>query len=96
MAFSKNAFNCQKCPGKGGDDGCPVWWETIWEQASGETKIVKGCGFEQLPMYLTEVVKASNRPAAAVESMRNEMAKNAKHFIGVMQKKIGMNNGDQD
>jgi hypothetical protein len=28
----------------------------------------------QLPLYLTEVIMASNRPAAAIESTRNEIA----------------------
>lgn len=74
MPYSKNAFNCAKCPGKGGDGGCPMWWETVWENGEGATKLVKGCGFEQLPLYLTEVIKASNRPAAAVEATRNEIA----------------------
>ena len=74
MVYSKNALNCSKCPGKGGDGGCPLWWETIWESPkTGEVKTVIGCGFEQLPMYLVEVVKASNRPAAAMESLRNAL-----------------------
>jgi len=74
MTFSKHAFDCARCPGKAGDGGCPAFWETIWERPTGETKIIKGCGFEQLPLYLTEVIKASNRPAAAIESTRNEIA----------------------
>ena len=50
-----------------------MWWTTAWEKEGEETKIVDGCGFEQLPRYLHEVVKASNRPAAAIESTRNEI-----------------------
>jgi hypothetical protein len=74
MAFSKHAFDCHHCPSKGGENGCPAWWETIWEKADGETQLVRGCGWEQLPHYITELIKASNRPAAAVESTRNEIA----------------------
>ncbi len=68
--YSKDAFNCHKCPEK----GCPMWWTTIWSDGKNE-KIIESCGYEQLPQYLTEVVKASNRPAAAVESLRNELKK---------------------
>lgn len=40
MAYSRNAFNCARCPGKG---GCPAWWETVWETPqSGETKVIAG------------------------------------------------------
>jgi hypothetical protein len=69
--WSKNAFVCHKCPEK----GCPMWWETVATSLDGEVKIIKSCGFTQLPTYLIEVVKASNRPAAAVESARDEIAK---------------------
>ena len=73
MKYSKNAFNCCKCPEKSGEGGCPMFWETMWNITTGEEKLIKSCGFEQLPHYLTEVVKASNRPAAAIESTRNEI-----------------------
>jgi hypothetical protein len=79
--FSKNkngCFDCDKCP-RNNDPKlgrfCHLWWETQWTNASGETRIEKTCGLRQLPLYLTEVIKASNRPAAAVESMRNEMSR---------------------
>jgi len=72
--YSKNAFNCAKCPGTGGEGGCPAWWEVIETNANGEERINRGCGFAMLPTFLIEVIKASNRPAAAVESTRNEIA----------------------
>ncbi len=76
MAYSEHAFDCARCPGKAGDGGCPAFWSTVHENPqTGETKVINACGFEQLPLYLIEVIKASNRPAAAVESMRNEMVK---------------------
>ena len=73
--YSKHAFNCCKCPGKGGDGGCPMFWDTVHTNIqTGEIKTIRSCGYEQLPTYLVEVIKASNRPAAAVESCRNEIA----------------------
>lgn len=72
MTF-KNAFNCKKCPECNDEKGCPMWWETVWEKPDGEVKIIKACGYTQLPLYLIELIKASNRPAAAVESIRNEL-----------------------
>lgn len=75
MAY-KRAFQCKKCPENNGPDGCPMWWETVWENAQGgETKLIKACGYTQLPLYLTEVIKASNRPAAATEGLRNQVAR---------------------
>lgn len=74
MPYSRNAFNCHKCPQKAGDGGCPMWWETVRQNDKGEVDVVRSCGFEQLPTYLIEVIKASNRPAAAIESTRNEIA----------------------
>lgn len=54
---------------------CPCWWETLHTNvATGEEKFVKSCAWGQLPLYLIEVIKASNRPAAAIESTRNEIA----------------------
>lgn len=86
MAYSKHAFNCAKCPGKGGDDGCPAWWETVWNNvADGQTKVIRGCGFEQLPLYIVELIKASNRPAAAVESARNEIANGFEQLVSTMR-----------
>lgn len=53
---------------------CPWFWETIaTDIATGKETLVRSCGAGQLQTYMIEVIKASNRPAAAVESMRNEM-----------------------
>ncbi len=72
------AFRCSKCPRNADPergDSCPAWWEWTAENIqSGETKIVRMCGWQAMPQFLTEVIKASNRPAAAVESTRNEIA----------------------
>lgn len=75
MAY-KNAFNCKKCPQSNGENGCPVWWEIIHtETATGNEKVVKACGLSQdmLPSMLVEVIKASNRPAAEIGAMRQNV-----------------------
>lgn len=72
----KHAFECRKCPQGNSENGCPAWWEIVTENTqTGEVKVSKGCGWQHLPMMLIEVIKASNRPAAAVESCRNEISK---------------------
>ena len=54
---------------------CPAWWESLVTNVmTGEERVNKSCGWQQLPVFLIEVVKASNRPAAAIESTRNEIA----------------------
>lgn len=42
---------------------------------TGEEKLTKMCGFQAMPIFLTEVIKASNRPAAAINDMRNNLVK---------------------
>lgn len=58
---------------------CPTW---ISEQAgfmetnvqTGEERFITGCFYQVIPRLMVEVIKASNRPAAAVESTRNVIA----------------------
>lgn len=70
----KNAFKCHKCPGNSTETGCPMWWEVLeTNMQSGEERLRKGCGYTMQQTFLIEVLKASNRPAAAIESMRNEI-----------------------
>ena len=96
MGWSEDALNCSRCP----KEGCPLWWKTSWTNAAGEMKLEESCGLTQLPLYLTEVVKASNRPAAAIESARNEIAKGfgalGQIFIHERNLRIGKRNGDGD
>lgn len=72
------AFCCERCPKNNDPErgpSCPAWWEWTAENiATGESKIMKQCGWTALPQFLVEVIKASNRPAAAIESTRNEIA----------------------
>lgn len=57
-----------------------MWWEFL-AQPVGQTQseIKKMCGYQALPIFLTEVISASNRPAAAVESLRNETVDAIRH-----------------
>jgi len=81
----KRAFKCARCPESASEDGCPCWVEfVVQEIASGETKINKMCVFQALPTLLTHVIKASNGPAAAVESTRNEIALGLAKIAAVM------------
>ena len=83
-AKNKNGcFDCDNCPENhepldtNGKQRrfCVMWWEYSQSNIqTGEQRTIKECGFRSLPVFLTEVVKASNRPAAAVESTRNEIA----------------------
>ena len=78
LPWSKRSHQCYRCPKDGAGDksrGCPLWWKTVQTNAqTGETRVLEECGHVQLPIYLTEVIKAANRPAAAIESTRNEIA----------------------
>ena len=54
---------------------CPVWMEMIETNVqTGEERVTKDCGFKLQQRLMIEVIKASNRPAAAIESTRNEIA----------------------
>lgn len=70
-----DAFNCKKCSES--VKGCPCWTELIETNIqTGEDRITKDCLYKLLPHLLVEVIKASNRPAAAVETMRNNLIEN--------------------
>ena len=76
--WSKRAHQCYRCPKDGAADGtrgCPRWWKTVQVSVTGETKVWEECGDVHWPVYATEIIKASNRPAAAIESTRNEMVR---------------------
>lgn len=70
----KNAFTCKKCPQSNNESGCPMWWEFIQTDTSnGHEQLTKMCGYQALPLYLIEVIRASNRPAAEIGAMRGEI-----------------------
>lgn len=71
----KKAFNCKKCPQRGDEDGCPMWWEIPVEREDNplERDIMKGCGYALMPKVLNSVVKASWTGTAEVNAMREEV-----------------------
>lgn len=76
IATYSNAFNCQSCPGNSGLNGCPCWTEIVETNLqTGEERINKDCLFRMMPHMLVEVIKASNRPAAEIGRMREEVVK---------------------
>lgn len=55
---------------------CPAWTEYVeTNMQTGDERVTKECVFKALPRFMIETVKAANRPAAAVESTRNELAR---------------------
>ena len=77
-------FDCDHCP-RTSDEKlprfCVMWWEYTQMNDKGDQRTIKECGFRSLPLFLTEVIKASNRPAAAIESMRDETVNTLKEVM---------------
>lgn len=71
----KNADNCKKCPKRNDEQGCPNWWEWVETNTTGQERLRKQCGKQAMQTFMVEVIKASNRPAAAVEGTRDEIVK---------------------
>lgn len=70
---------CPRCPNRYSKVGCPCWVSKsaglLKMSPAGETAFIEGCYYEIMPWMMVEVIKASNRPAAAVESTRNEIVR---------------------
>lgn len=74
--YSKNAFNCCKCPQRSGEGGCPAWWElSMTSHEDGTTKMVRACAFEHLPNFLTHIHSAANRATESADNVHNEIKK---------------------
>lgn len=71
---------CKKCVQYPGEKyTCPAWigaeagyMETNVQ--TGEDRLVTGCFYQVMPKLMIHVVKASNRPAAAMQDLRNKLA----------------------
>lgn len=70
----KDAFKCSRYK-VGRVCDCPAWLELLERNDKGEERITKDCSFKLMPRMMIEVIKASNRPAAAIESTRNEIVR---------------------
>jgi hypothetical protein len=70
----EHAFECKECPQSNDKRGCPAWQEIIMENPrTGDTSIEKACLYVMMPKLLIQVIQAANRPAAVIESTRNEL-----------------------
>ena len=80
--FSKNkngCFDCDNCP-KNNDQSkdryCVMWLEGVETNLeTKEERITKNCGYVLMPKFLAHTMSAASRPAAALEGLRNEMAR---------------------
>ncbi len=85
----KNAWKCHRCPKSNDEKGCPAWIEySETNIITGEVRITKECSFQAMPKFLVKVIEASNRPAAAVESTRNEIAAGFGRVISSIQNSV--------
>lgn len=73
-----NPHTCERCPHRYSEIGCPCWItaergivET--DGQGGEQRVTTGCMWEHIPRWFAKGIACSNRPAAAIESLRNEM-----------------------
>ena len=82
----RNPNTCDKCPQRFDPAGCQWWIEPSWgivETNGEETRLLSGCcGIPHLFRLQAYVIGASNRPAAAVESARNEIARIRDEILG--------------
>lgn len=85
MGFKK-AFKCQYYQGKDGKPcDCPAWTGLVETNlVTGEVRNKEDCVYKLLPSLMVEVIKAANRPAAAVESCRNEIVLGLKRIADNM------------
>lgn len=85
----KNAWKCKKCPQTATEMGCPFWWEIIMEKPeTGETKVMKGCGFTLMPELFAHVSKNAVHAAAASYDMRNKVIRNVGKVIRNINEKF--------
>lgn len=99
---SPHPETCERCPNRYSERGCPCWLRAdhgLVETniATGEERITTGCMWDHLPRWFANVIMASNRPAAAVESCRNEIARGFER-VAIAASKIQpvMLGGDRD
>lgn len=72
--WSKNAFNCSRCP----KEGCPAWWKIEQKLQDNTTKEIvskelEGCGFVLLPVFMLDVVASSYMSYDAICQKTNEL-----------------------
>lgn len=67
---------CPRTSDPKADAFCPFWAEhgVVWTNTRSGEEQVEHCGARMLVPGLIETIKASNRPAAAIERAGNDMA----------------------
>ncbi len=95
MPNYKNAFRCKKCPESASEKGCPLWWEVILTNETGETKITKGCGYRILPEMLVLTAKQAMHTTYAAYDMRNKVVKNVSKVITAVKDQLKLDIPDE-
>ena len=69
---------------------CPFWAETgvVWTNTRSGEERVENCGARMMVPGMIETIKASNRPAAAIERAGNDMAGLAGVLRGALRGRI--------
>lgn len=70
---------CERCPNRYSEAGCPCWVTPqagfVEKNVQGEERFITGCYYQVMPRLMTYVLEAANRPAAAMEEVRNNIEK---------------------
>lgn len=69
------AYRCHDCPQSNREDGCPKWIEIIETNTiTQQERMTCGCVDVLYPTLCVEIIKASNRPAAEISAMRDQVS----------------------
>jgi len=89
MAYSKQAFQCYRCPEKQ-EGGCPAWMELTEQRLEdGEVRITKACSFAEIPRLLMMSEHAGNVVAGEVSAMRGAMANTVAQLLKAGSRRLG-------
>ena len=73
-----------------------MWVEYAETNTAGEVRMTKECGHQAWPKFMVQVIAASNRPAAAIESTRNALVETLNGIGTAIQGRMVMlSNGDE-
>jgi len=82
-----------ECPEKNGEQGCPSWQQIVMtNNQTGEVVPRSDCVLNLMPMLMVEVIKASNRPAAEISALRNDIVEKVKEAVLVANSVTTLNN----
>lgn len=87
----KKAFQCKKCPQRGDEQGCPMWWNIPVEDEHNPNIVenMEGCGYALMPFVLKSVIKAGYTGAEEISKMRSDVVDRVTEVSGkflLMQK----------